>query len=328
MSIYKHHGKWMYDFTRNNQRFREGKFETKGEAIDEEAKARATAKRINTDFIKLCESRLEEVKARRSNGHFERNQLLIQTLVRRWATKKTVLREDVDEFLNEIAKISRHKANRYLALIKALYNHGIERQWFDYNPTKGIKPFGIERKQKYIPPIEDIREVLSHADTLERCYLMTLIYTMARMREINRLKWEDVSETYMILRTRKAKNSDVSERKIPLTPSMKQILDSLPRESEYVFTNPRTKGRFDNRIKLIRSLCRKAKVKPFTFHNLRHWGASKLANENVPLTDIQKLLGHTRPTTTDTYLQSLNPALSEAIGKISLSPPNPPPKEV
>ena len=90
----------------------------------------------------------------------------------------------------------------------------------------------------------------------------------------------------------------------------------MERSAEYVFSNPRTKSRYDNRIKLIHSLCRKAGVKQFTYHNLRHWGASKLARENVPLTDIQALLGHTRPTTTDTYLQSLNPNLVVSIKKL------------
>ena len=120
----------------------------------------------------------------------------------------------------------------------------------------------------------------------------------------------------MILRTRKAKNSDVSERKVPLTPTLRAIFEGLPRVGEYVFMNPTTKTRYDNRIKLIHSLCEKAGVKLFTYHNLRHWGASKLAKENVPLTDIQKLLGHTRPTTTDNYLQSLSPSLSDAINKL------------
>lgn len=134
------------------------------------------------------------------------------------------------------------------------------------------------------------------------------------MREINRLKWEDVHEGYLILRTRKAKNSDVSERKIPFTPTLRAILEGMERKGECVFINPRTKTRFDNRIKLIRSLCKKAKIKEFTFHNLRHWGASKLADENVPLTDIQALLGHTRPTD-DRHLSSIPQARSGRLDK-------------
>ena len=210
MSVYRHRGKWMYDFLKNGMRYREGGYGTKNEAQDEEARARATARRINTDFMKLCESRLQEMEMRRSKGHFERNQLLFKNLIKRWATLKKVTREDVESYLNELAMESRHKANRYLALIKALYNHGIDRQWFDENPTKGIKPFGIERKKKYIPPIEDIKAVLGVAGEEERKYLLTLLYTMARMREINRLKWEDVHEDYLILRTRNSiSNSSV-----------------------------------------------------------------------------------------------------------------------
>jgi integrase len=68
-------------------------------------------------------------------------------------------------------------------------------------------------------------------------------------------------------------------------------------------------------------LCRKAKVKKFTFHNLRHYGASKLAEAGVSITDIQYLLGHQRATTTDIYLQSISPNLRTAMDKININPP-------
>jgi hypothetical protein len=185
MAVYKHRGKWMWDFVKNGTRHREGGYETKQEAIEDEARARTFARKINMDFVNLCDSRLEELKMRRSKGHYERNKLLFDNLKKKWAINKTVTRQDVENYLNEVVLKSKHKANRYLALIKALYNHGVERQWFDYNPTKGIKPFGIERTKKYIPPIEDIKAVLSQASDAERKYLLALLYTMARMREIN-----------------------------------------------------------------------------------------------------------------------------------------------
>ena len=144
---------------------------------------------------------------------------------------------------------------------------------------------------------------------------MTIIHTAARMREINKLKWEDVYEDYLILRTRKAKNSDVAERKVPLTRTLKAILEALPRKGEFVFSHP-DGTRFDNRIKCIKSLCEKAGVKEFTFHNLRHYSASKLANQGVAITDIQEILGHTRPTTTDTYLQTIKGSVRSAIDKL------------
>lgn len=316
MAVYKNHGLWMYDFQKNGTRHRQGGYQTREEAIEDEARARVFAKKINMDFVKLCKSRLDDLKLRRSKGHLERNEKLFDILKMKWATLKKVAREDVEEHLKETASVSEYKANRELALIKALFNHGIERQWFDVNPTKGIKPIGIDRKDKYIPPIEDIKAVLEAANHEERIYLLTILHTMCRVREINRLKWVKVYEDCIEVSTRKAKNSNISYRYIPFTPTLKVIFKGMERLGEYVFTNPKTGTRYDNRIKLIRGLCKKAKVKPFTYHNLRHWGASKLAMEKVPLTDIQKLLGHTRATTTDTYLQSLNPVLIGSIKKL------------
>jgi integrase len=316
MAVYKHHGKWMYDFKKKKVRHREGGYETKEEAMDDQARARISSKKINAEFVNLCKSRLEDLKLRRSTGHWERNDKLFKRLKLKWGTLKTVTRDDVEEHINETATVSLYKANRELALIKALFNHGIERNWFDENPTKGIKPFGIERAPKYIPPIQDIQAVLREATQEERIYLLTIMHTMCRVSEINRLKWEKVYDDCIEVSTKKAKNSNTVWRYIPFTPTLQDIFKRLKRTGEYVFTNPETGDCYHNRIKLIRGLCKKAKVKRFTYHNLRHWGASKLAMEKVSLTDIQKLLGHTRATTTDTYLQSLNPRLVYSINKL------------
>ena len=222
---------------------------------------------------------------------------------------------DVEELLKDVAKESRHKANRYLAMVKALFRHGIKRKLVDYDPTIGIDPFGIDKARKYIPPEEDILKVLEIAPKEFRDYLLTLIHTAARMREINKLKWEDVYDDYLVLRTRKAKNSDVAERKVPLTKTLKAILDKLPKVGEYVFSH-QDGTRYDNRIKMIKSLCKQAEVKQFTFHSLRHYSASKLANLGVAITDIQEILGHTRPTTTDNYLQTIKGSVRDAINKL------------
>ena len=196
--------------------------------------------------------------------------------------------------------------------------HGIKEGIIDLNPLKGFEKYGVEKSLKYIPPAQDIKKILEVASETERAYLITLLHTMGRMREIHKLKWEDVNfkDNYLILRTRKAKSSNVSIRRVPLTATLRATLENLARESEYVFTNPRKHSRYDNRIKLIKSLCRKVAIKEFSAHNLRHFGASVLADKNVSLSDIQSLLGHTRVTTTATYIQSINPSLSDAINKL------------
>jgi integrase len=97
---------------------------------------------------------------------------------------------------------------------------------------------------------------------------------------------------------------------------LKEILTHIPRHSEYVFPNPKTGKPYDYRDKFLPRLCRLAEVRPFMYHALRHFGASKLDNLGVPLTDIQELLGHERATTTDIYLRSLRGSTKEAVKKL------------
>ena len=327
MAVYRHRDKWTYDFEKNGKRDRQGGFPTRKQAVEGEAKARSTTPKINMDFARLCTSRLQELASRRTKGHWERNVLIFEKLMDKWGHKREITMVDVEELLGEISQESKHKANRYLAMIKALFRHGIKRKLVDYDPTIGVDPYGIKKERKYIPPEEDMEKVLNLAPKEFKDYLITLLHTAGRMREINKLKWEDVNldEDYLVLRTRKAKNSDVAERKVPLTKTLKSILEALPRKGEYVFSHP-DGTRYDNRIKMIRSLCKKAKVKRFTFHNLRHYSASKLANAGVAITDIQEILGHTRPTTTDNYLQAIKGSVRNAIDKLENPPPEPPPQ--
>ncbi|MGD2098458.1 MAG: tyrosine-type recombinase/integrase [Desulfobacterales bacterium] len=42
----------------------------------------------------------------------------------------------------------------------------------------------------------------------------------------------------------------------------------------------------------MKTLCKKAGVKYFRYHALRHFGASLLEQANVPIGSIQRILGH------------------------------------
>jgi integrase len=326
MSVYKHHGRWRYDFMKNGVKHKKGGFRTKLEAQMAEAHARKNLKRINTDFIGLCESRLEDLEARSGDEYFRYNKRLIENRILEWAELEEIQRIDVQRYLNKVAKRSHWEANRQLRCIRRLFNHGIELGWIEKNPASGIKFFSIDKAEKYIPPQEDIQKILNVAKPQDRDYLLMIMLTLARVREINNLEWADVREDYLILKTRKSKNSNVAKRPIPLTKLLKEVVSRIPKTGKYVFMNKRTGTRYDYRKKLLKGLCKKAGVKPFGFHSLRHYGASKLASEGVPLTDIQRVLGHQRATTTDLYLQSLNKRLINAVELVWEIPPSTPPK--
>lgn len=253
----------------------------------------------------MCNERLSDLEARRTTKYKDENEKLIDNLKILWGNKKEIERKDVKKYLNGVAKRSTWVANKELRFIRALFNFGKAEGLIDYNPTDGIQFYSVKRKIKYIPPYEVISKVLDTAKPDDKDYLLVIAYTMGRVREVNKLEWSDIREEYLILRTRKARNSDVVERMIPLTKPLKEVIERIPKNGKYVFINPKTGTKYDYRKGLLKGLCKRAKVKKFTFHALRHYGASRLAKEGVPLTDIQALLGHQRASTTDLYLQSL-----------------------
>lgn len=317
MAVYRLGKKWFYDFKMDGRRIRKGNHKTQKEALEGEAKARLFLETISSDFIKLCESRLKELESRRTAKHLQENNRLLKELIILWGAKKTITQEDIEEYLNGIAKRSKNLANRNLKLIKALFNHGIRKKMFTVNPINGIPLYPVKKSMHYIPPFEDIRKVLEVAEDEQKRYLLALIYTAGRVRELNALKWEDIYPNYLILRTKKSKNSDIVERKIPINQPLQELLDSIKRVGEYVFLNSRTKTKYDYRKKMMHKLCKQADVRLFTFHALRHFTASFLDDAGTPLTAIKDLLGHQRTTTTDLYLQSLRGGVKKAVDKLN-----------
>ena len=74
---------------------------------------------------------------------------------------------------------------------------------------------------------------------------------------------------------------------------MRQTLQSLLRrvDSPYVFTD-RKGRRFGDVKKGFHAACRRAGIKDFMFHDLRHTFASHLVMAGVDITAIKELLGH------------------------------------
>lgn len=298
---------------RNGILYQRGGYETREQALIAEAEVRK--QKTNTDFIKLCESRLEEIEINRSQKHFKENLKLIKNLISIWTGEIT--RQTIETYLNQIAQKSHQTANKRLRLIKALFNHGIERGYLYLNPAKGIKPFSASPKKRYVPIWEDVEKVIKLSGDFKP-YLLTIKNTLGRAGEINQLLWEDVDlqQRTITLTTRKARNSDLTSRKVYINDELLAVLGEP--KTELVFPHPENVAKiYWHRLDTLYRLCDEAKVKRFSFHALRHYGASKLAEAGIPITDIQRILGHQRTTTTDIYLRSLTPSLKEAMEHLS-----------
>jgi len=106
--------------------------------------------------------------------------------------------------------------------------------------------------------------------------------------------------------TRKRADGSLEYDWLPLT---KRLLKALKehyeqRVSEFVFC--RSDGSpYKWRQHLMKILCKRAGVKHFTFHSIRHLTASMLAQEGVDIPTIQAILRHKNSMTTTRYIHRL-----------------------
>lgn len=204
-------------------------------------------------------------------------------------------------------------ANNYKKDLHAAWEWGIEFLDFpELNPFRRIPKFAPRRKPRYVPPEKDFWDVYEVATGQDRRMLITYLHTAARRGELFRLKWIDVdfSRKAIKLTSRKNKSAEWVYRWIGMS---EDVISALREQKEctgkreHVFISHRTSEPFVTREKMMPQLCGKAGIEtPFGLHSIRHLAASIMASLNVPLPDIQQILGHTSLTTTEIYIKSLN----------------------
>lgn len=150
---------------------------------------------------------------------------------------------------------------------------------------------------------------------------------LARVSEINRLTWNDVNleMRYFVLYTRKKRGGHLSPRQLPMTEKLYEVLTSRYEkrhdDKPWVFWHryfSRKEGKwvegpYSERKKFMKTLCKKAGVRYFRFHALRHSGASLMENNNVSIGTIQRVLGHENRKTTEIYLHTIGNAERDAF---------------
>jgi len=165
------------------------------------------------------------------------------------------------------------------------------------------------RHPRYTPPEKDFWAVFSAASGQDRCMLLCFLHLAARRGEIFRLAWEDVDfgESNVRLATRKRQGGSLEYNWLPMTDDLHNELLAHRQgsTSKWVFTEPLTGEPYVNRKRWMKALCKKAGVKTFGVHAIRHLTASILAKEGVPSVQIQNILRHKKLSTTELYLHQM-----------------------
>ena len=121
-------------------------------------------------------------------------------------------------------------------------------------------------------------------------YLQTMLLTGARPGEVLAMRWEDVNLQWRGLTIR---DKVESERVIPLTPYVSQLLASLPRRNEWVFSSPTAAGGV---LHIPRNhhvcACKVAGLEGLTLHGLRRSFKSLTEWLEIPAGVVAQIMGH------------------------------------
>lgn len=218
--------------------------------------------------------------------------------------------KELEKWLNKIkTNVSGITANRYKVHMVAAYNWGIEAlELPEPNPWR-VKKYKEESQEKYVPSVEDFWKVYDVADTSGKAMLLCFLHLAARKSEVFKLKWKDIDweKNKIRLWTRK-RDGGLEYDLVPLSRELKDSLTSqrfLTGTQEWVFINPETSSPYTWHGKFLKRIAKKAMVREFGYHSLRHLAACLLDESGEPLAYIQSLLRHKNATTTSLYLHSL-----------------------
>lgn len=225
--------------------------------------------------------------------------------------------------VNQMHKAHRaapYEANRTLELVQRMFQLAIEWEVLPEthgNPAKNVEPFpefprDVWVKQDHMP------KVLQHINALKnnhyRVAILLLLATGCRQDELFQLKWCDVDFKAEQIHIRRKNTKTDQAHLVPITPYIKELLDSLRRESDYVFPSRFSKrGHLTTLGDTWRSLRKRAGIEEVQLKDLRSTAASWVANDNVSLYTIQKMLNHTTPRCTQRYAKLQNAPVRLAL---------------
>lgn len=239
--------------------------------------------------------------------------------VKRKSDKKT--KEKIIDGKKIPAKyISTSTINRDIEVLRKMFNIAIANNWLNKNPCTSVKKFRQENRiERYLTPKEET-ELIAVCNS-EHKHLKNIIRfalnTAMRKGEILGLTWKCVNFGERKITLIETKNG--KKRYIPINSVVLEILKEEQNRSccEYVFYNSATQTRYSDLKRAFNSVCKKANISNFRFHDLRHTAATRMVAAGVPITTVKDILGHSDIHTTMRYSHAITEYSLNAMETLS-----------
>lgn len=211
-----------------------------------------------------------------------------------------------------------------LQTARHLFNWAIKEGYATRTPflsPQGVTMISIKSTKGRSRRLEEGEEqrILDAACPFIAEFFVAMIETGCRPGELRTLQWSEVREDYLIVLAEKAK--DREERRIPIMPTLREILDrrklgpdgaELPSDAHVFGSETGDLFSKERVCELWRRTCERAKVKNLHLHDLRGEAGSQLLEAGVPIHEVRDALGHSSTTMTSAYLRTRVNSLKQA----------------
>jgi integrase len=207
----------------------------------------------------------------------------------------TVSRAIVSSHLREIAKKGGPTANRARSVLSAMYGWAIGEGLCETNPVDGTNKPDEKRSRDRVLSDPELAAIWNEASDSDFGRIVKLLMLTAQRRnEMGELRWSEVDMTGATATLSAERTKNARTHTIPLSADALEVLRSIPHRNERDLVFGDATGGFAGWSAAKARLDEKLgnAVKPWTLHDLRRTGATRMADSGVQPHVIEAVLNH------------------------------------
>lgn len=196
--------------------------------------------------------------------------------------------------------------NREMALLRRMLNVAQAEGWIIRNPFKAgeslISIADEKRRERILTPEEESRLLAARAGRQAhlRAIIIAALDTGCRQGELLTLKWSDLELESRTITLQAFNTKTMRKRELSMTTrfylELEKLWEASDRDAESLVF-----GIHDNVKHAFTTVRNNAGLPDLRFHDLRHTAATRLVSCHISLTEVGRVLGHTKPQTTYRY---------------------------
>lgn len=204
--------------------------------------------------------------------------------------------------------------NKYVFFFKTVFNFAYKMRFIQENITRDLRKYKEPPSRNRVLTPEEEDRLLFVVPPWLRDMIILALQTGMRSSEISLLTWDCVDLKRRIVRLKDSKNG--KQRVIPLTETAtKMFQDRYEGLPGLIFRNPYT-GKDYSVYPNFKRYVTRLKLQNLCFHDLRHTAVTRMITNEISVSAVMSIVGHSSETMTQRYTHLSNEYLGNLFHEI------------